>query len=119
MVRDYLMFLRTAWLGMLWSCVYLVRPVLESQGYFPHHGLDVLNWAVAVGALIGLLMTLLCVWRKLFDWQSRPQQLMLVMVLLSLGWFGLTPWWKLQMVLLHGLSLLGVLWLWMAPRRVV
>jgi len=119
MVSDYLILLRTAWLGALWCCTYLVRPVLESQGYFPHHGIAVMDWAVGVGFVIGLMMTGLALWRRVFDVRSRATQVMSLMMVLSLGYFGLDPWWKLQMMLMHALSLLGVLWLLMAPKTVV
>ncbi|WP_221800645.1 hypothetical protein [Oceanobacter mangrovi] len=113
------MLLRSAWLGGLWCCVYLVRPVLDSQGYFPHHGLSVMNWMVAIGLLMGCLILALGVWQRVFSWQSRASLLLLILILLSASYFGLQPWWKLQMMLLHALSLLGVLWFLSAPRRVL
>lgn len=119
MLRQYLMLFRTLWLGSLWSGVYVVRPVLEKNGYFPFHGLEVLHVLVGVGFVCGVLMLLTTWVRHLFDWRQLPQQLLLVMTLASLMYFALLPWWKLQMMLLHALSVLGLIWLLISPQSVV
>lgn len=119
MLRQYLMLFRTLWLGGLWSGVYIVRPVLEKNGYFPFHGMEVLHVLVGIGVVCGVLMLLVTLVRGLFNWRQLPQQLLLIMTLASLMYFALMPWWKLQMVLLHALSVLGLIWLLLSPRSVV
>ena len=119
MLRQYLMLFRTLWLGGLWSGVYIVRPVLEKNGYFPFHGMEVLHVLVGIGVVCGVLMLLVTLIRGLFNWRQLPQQLLLIMTLASLMYFALMPWWKLQMVLLHALSVLGLIWLLLSPRSVV
>ena len=119
MLRQYLMLFRTLWLGGLWSGVYIVRPVLEKNGYFPFHGMEVLHVLVGVGVVCGVLMLAVTLVRGLFNWRQLPQQLLLIMTLASLMYFALMPWWKLQMVLLHALSVLGLIWLLLSPRSVV
>lgn len=119
MLRQYLMLFRTLWLGGLWSGVYIVRPVLEKNGYFPFHGMEVLHVLVGIGVVCGVLMLLVTLMRGLFNWRQLPQQLLLIMTLASLMYFALMPWWKLQMVLLHALSVLGLIWLLLSPRSVV
>jgi len=118
-LRQYLMLFRTLWLGGLWSGVYIVRPVLEKNGYFPFHGMEVLHVLVGIGVVCGVLMLLVTLMRGLFNWRQLPQQLLLIMTLASLMYFALMPWWKLQMVLLHALSVLGLIWLLLSPRSVV
>lgn len=119
MVRDYLMVLRTLWLGGIWVCAWLVRPLLEQQGYFPHHGLVVMHWMVALGVAVAALMVVLAAFGRILQWDSRAVQLLLVMLLLSLLYFGLMPWWKLQMMVLHALCVLGAVWVMLAPRSVL
>ena len=119
MLRQYLMLFRTLWLGGLWSGVYIVRPVLEKNGYFPFHGMEVLHVLVGIGVVCGVLMLAVTLVRGLFNWRQLPQQLLLIMTLASLMYFALMPWWKLQMVLLHALSVLGLIWLLLSPRSVV
>ena len=119
MLRQYLMLFRTLWLGGLWSGVYIVRPVLEKNGYFPFHGMEVLHVLVGIGVVCGVLMLLVTLVRGLFNWRQLPQQLLLIMTLASLMYFALMPWWKLQMVLLHALSVLGLIWLLLSPQSVV
>jgi len=118
-LRQYLMLFRTLWLGGLWSGVYIVRPVLEKNGYFPFHGMEVLHVLVGIGVVCGVLMLLVTLMRGLFNWRQLPQQLLLIMTLASLMYFALMPWWKLQMVLLHALSVLGLIWLLLSPQSVV
>jgi predicted MFS family arabinose efflux permease len=113
------MLFRTLWLGGLWSGVYIVRPVLEKNGYFPFHGMEVLHVLVGIGVVCGVLMLAVTLVRGLFNWRQLPQQLLLIMTLASLMYFALMPWWKLQMVLLHALSVLGLIWLLLSPRSVV
>ena len=119
MIRHYLILLRTFWLGGLWACAYLVRPLLEHRGFFPDHGIEVMHVMTGLGFVCGLLILLLAVWGGRLHWRETPLQLMLVMMVLSLLYFGLLPWWKLQMMVIHALSLLGVLWLLQAPSQVV
>lgn len=119
MIRHYLILLRTFWLGGLWACAYLVRPLLEHRGFFPDHGIEVMHVMTGLGFVCGLLILLLAAWGGRLHWRETPLQLMLAMMVLSLLYFGLLPWWKLQMMLIHALSLLGVLWLLQAPSQVV
>jgi len=119
MVRHYLILIRTFWLGGLWSCAYLVRPLLEHRGFFPLHGIEIMHVMTGTGAVCGLLIMLLARFSGPLRWRETPLQLLLVMILLSLMYFALLPWWKLQMMLVHALSVLGVIWLLMAPVSVV
>lgn len=119
MLRQYLMLFRTLWLGIIWSCAYIVRPVLEQKGYFPHHGIDVVHASVGIGAVCGALMLLMVLVQKAFNWRQLPQQLILIMLLMSLMYFALMPWWKLQMMLLHALAVLGLIWILLAPGKVI
>jgi len=119
MIRQYLILLRTFWLGGLWSAAYLVRPLLEHRGFFPQHGLEVMHAVVGIGAVCGILIFLLARMSGPLFWSESPLQLLLVMVLLSFCYFGLLPWWKLQMIVVHAMSVLGVIWLWKAPALVV
>ncbi|MCA6064566.1 hypothetical protein [Thalassolituus marinus] len=119
MIRQYLILLRTFWLGGLWSAAYLVRPLLEHRGFFPQHGLEVMHAVVGIGAVCGILIFLLARMSGPLLWSESPLQLLLVMVLLSFCYFGLLPWWKLQMIVVHAMSVLGVIWLWKAPALVV
>lgn len=119
MLRHYLILLRTFWLGGLWSGAYIVRPVLEKNGYFPYHGIDVLHVMVGIGAVCGALMLLMTMLRGAFHWRQLSQQLLVIMLLSSLMYFALMPWWKLQMMLLHALSVLGLIWLLIAPQSVI
>ena len=119
MIRQYLILLRTFWLGGLWTAAYLVRPLLEHRGFFPQHGLEVMHAVVGIGAVCGILIFLLARMSGPLFWSESPLQLLLVMVLLSFCYFGLLPWWKLQMIVVHAMSVLGVIWLWKAPALVV
>ena len=119
MLRQYLILFRTFWLGSLWSSAYIARPVLEKNSYFPFHGIDVLHTSVAIGALCGLLMLMMTLLKRAFNWRQLPQQLMVIMLLMSLMYFALMPWWKLQMMLLHALSALGLVWVLLAPANVI
>ncbi len=119
MIRQYLILLRTFWLGGLWSAAYLVRPLLEHRGFFPQHGLEVMHAVVGIGAVCGILIFLLARMSGPLLWSESPLQLLLVMLLLSFCYFGLLPWWKLQMIVVHAMSVLGVIWLWKAPALVV
>ncbi|WP_430461817.1 hypothetical protein ACQUQU_03240 [Thalassolituus sp. LLYu03] len=119
MTRHYLILLRTFWLGGLWGCAYIVRPLLEHRGFFPAHGMEIMNVMVGLGLVSGLLMLLLARWASLLRWRETPLQLLLVMTLLSVMYFALLPWWKLQMMVVHALSVLGIWWLMISPARVV
>jgi predicted MFS family arabinose efflux permease len=119
MIRQYLILLRTFWLGGLWTAAYLVRPLLEHRGFFPQHGLEVMHAVVGIGAVCGILIFLLARMSGPLLWSESPLQLLLVMLLLSFCYFGLLPWWKLQMIVVHAMSVLGVIWLWKAPALVV
>ena len=119
MLRHYLILFRTFWLGSLWSGVYIARPVLEKMGYFPYHGIDVLHAIVAVGIVAGVLMLLITLLQRAFNWRQLPQQLMVILLLMSLMYFALMPWWKLQMMLLHAMSALGLVWVLLAPVTVI
>lgn len=119
MIRQYLILLRTFWLGGLWSSAYLVRPLLEQRGFFPQHGLEVMHVMVGIGALCGILIFVLARMSGPLLWKESPLQLLMVMLLLSFLYFALLPWWKLQMVLVHAMSVLGVLWLLKAPVSVI
>lgn len=116
---DYLVLLRGVWLGGLWTCLYLVRPVLEHQGYFPHHGMEIMHWLAGAGIAVGILMCSLALARHLFDLGSKGSVLLLMMLVLSGCYFGLMPWWKLQMILLHAQAVLGAIWIGIYPRQVV
>ncbi|GGY37505.1 hypothetical protein GCM10011297_08320 [Bacterioplanes sanyensis] len=118
-MRHYLILLRTFWLGGLWSCAYVVRPLLEHKGYFPHHGVEVMNAMVGIGAVAGTLLLLMALVRRVFDWRQLPSRMLLIMLALSAGYFALLPWWKLQMMVLHAMCVLGLVWLWLAPLDVV
>ncbi|ASP37256.1 hypothetical protein CHH28_00505 [Bacterioplanes sanyensis] len=118
-MRRYLILLRTFWLGGLWACTYLVRPLLEHKGYFPHHGLEVMHAMVGMGAVAGGVLLLMALVRRVFHWHQLSSQLLLVMLALSGGYFALWPWWKLQMMVVHAMCALGLLWLWLAPQDVV
>ncbi|MDP2548180.1 hypothetical protein [Oceanobacter sp. 4_MG-2023] len=113
------MLLRTVWLGGLWICTWLVRPLLGQQGYFPQHGLVVMHGMILVGIAVALLMIALAVFDGVLHPQSRMTQILLAMLLLSLAYFGLMPWWKLQMMLMHALCVLGGVWVMIAPRSVL
>lgn len=119
MTSHYLILLRTFWLGGLWVCAYLVRPLLEQRGFFPQHGIEVMHVMVGLGVICGVLMFMLALMAGVLHWRETPVQLLLVMILLSLMYFALLPWWKLQMMLLHALSVLGLIWLLMAPVSVL
>lgn len=119
MIRQYLILIRTLWLGGLWSCAYLVRPLLEHRGFFPQHGLEVMHTMVGVGILCGAVLLLLARMAGAVCWRETPLQLLLAMILLSFLYFALLPWWKLQMVVVHGLSVTGAWWLLRAPANVV
>ena len=119
MTSSYLILLRTVWLGGLWVCAWLVRPILQQQGYFPHHGLTVMHWMVGVGVVIAALIFMVGALGRALNWRSRPLHLLIAMTTMSLMYFGLMPWWKLQMVIVHALCALGVLWLMLSPRQVL
>ena len=119
MVRHYLILLRTFWLGGLWASVYLVRPLLEHRGFFPQHGMEVLHVMDGLGLVCGAIMLLLARFSQPLQWRETPLQIMLGMMVLSLMYFALMPWWKLQMMMLHTISLLGLIWLMMAPAQVL
>lgn len=119
MARHYMILLRTFWLGGLWACVYLVRPLLEHRSFFPQHGMEVLHVMDGLGAVCGVLILIVARFSRPLQWRETPLQLMSVMILLSLMYFALMPWWKLQMMLLHAISVLGLVWLLLAPGRVV
>lgn len=119
MLRQYLILLRTLWLGGLWSAAYVVRPLLEHRGFFPQHGIEVLHVVVGVGIACGVLTLLLAAAYRALHWQELPLRLLMVLLVMSLLYFGLMPWWKLQMMLVHAMSALGVLWLLLAPRSVI
>ena len=51
--------------------------------------------------------------------RRAPRGATLVMMALALMYFALMPWWKLQMMVLHTISLLGLIWLMMAPGLVL
>lgn len=119
MLRHYLILLRTFWLGSLWSAAYVVRPLLEHRGYFPLHGLDVLNVSVALGMVCGGLILLLAGAYRVLSWRELPLQLLLTMQVLSLLYFALLPWWKLQMMMVHAVAVIGLVWLWLAPQSVI
>lgn len=119
MIRHYLVLLRTFWLGGLWTCAYLVRPLLEHRGFFPQHGIEVMHAMTGIGVICGVLILLLARWAGSLHWQETPLQMLLVMIALSLMYFALLPWWKLQMMLIHAISVLGAVWLMMAPALVV
>ena len=119
MLRQYLMLFRTFWLGCIWTNAYILRPVLEKSGYFPYHGIDVVHASVGIGIVCGLLMLLAIFVQKAFNWRQLPQQLLLIMLLMSVMYFALMPWWKLQMMLLHALSALGLIWVLLAPGKVI
>lgn len=116
---DYLLLLRSAWLGGLLTCLYLVRPVLEHHGYFPHHGMEVMHWLAGAGLVMGFLMVTAGMSRRLFRTSQLGSRLILLMMLLSGVYFGFMPWWKLQMILLQVQAALAVLWIWVAPRQVL
>jgi len=119
MIRQYMILLRTFWLGGLWTCVYVVRPLLEHRGFFPQHGIEVLHVMDGLGLACGLLILLVARFSQPLHWRETPLRLMLVMILLSVMYFALLPWWKLQMMMLHTISVLGLLWLLMAPGLVL
>jgi hypothetical protein len=119
MVRHYLILFRTFWLGGLWACAYVVRPLLEHRGFFPQHGMDVMHVMVGLGAVSGGLILLLGLLFRALSWRQLPVQLVLIMTFLSLVYFAFMPWWKLQMILVHAISLLGLAWLLIAPLTVI
>lgn len=107
----YLGLIRTFWLGGIWSGAYIVRPVLERAGFFPVHGIEVMHWLMGAGIVLALLaVTLLCLCERC-RWNHRSLQIVITMLALSILYFGLMPWWKLQMILVHAVSALGFLWL--------
>jgi hypothetical protein len=118
-VLDYLLLLRGIWLGGLWICVYLVRPVLDHQGYFPLHGMEVMHWMAGIGIACGLLLASLGLAKSLLNIRQPGSFIVLVMILMDGMYYGLMPWWKLQMMLLHAQAALGVLWMIVAPRQVL
>lgn len=118
-MRRYLILLRTFWLGGLWFSAYVARPLLEHKGYFPHHGLEVMHASVGMGAVAGGILLIMALARRVVDWRGLASRLLLVMLLLSAGYFALLPWWKLQMMLLHAMCVIGLAWLWLAPQDVV
>lgn len=119
MVRQYLILFRTFWLGGLWSCAYVVRPLLEHRGFFPQHGMDVMHVMVGLGVVCGGLILLLGLLFHALSWRQLPVQLISIMTFLSLLYFAFMPWWKLQMMLVHSISVLGLIWLLIAPLSVV
>ncbi|MAD44408.1 MAG: hypothetical protein CMI02_00040 [Oceanospirillaceae bacterium] len=119
MARHYMVLLRTFWLGGLWASVYLVRPLLEHRGFFPQHGIEVLHVMNGLGLVSGALILFLARLAQPLHWRETPLQIMLVMMALALMYFALMPWWKLQMMVLHTISLLGLIWLMMAPGLVL
>ncbi len=119
MTSHYLILLRTFWLGGLWVCAYLVRPLLQQRGFFPQHGIEIMHVMVGLGVICGVLMLMLALMTGVLHWRETPVQLLLIMILLSLMYFALLPWWKLQMMMLHALSALGLIWLLMAPASVL
>lgn len=116
---DYLLLLRGVWLGGLWTCLYMVRPVLEHQGYFPHHGMEIMHWLAGAGLCCGGLIVSAGLSRGLFRTNQSGSRLILVMMVIGAVYYGFMPWWKLQMMLLHSQAALGVLWVWLAPRQVL
>jgi hypothetical protein len=78
-----------------------------------------MNAMVGIGAVAGTLLLLMALVRRVFDWRQLPSRLLLIMLALSAGYFALLPWWKLQMMVLHAMCALGLVWLWLAPLDVV
>ncbi|MCD8520740.1 MAG: hypothetical protein LRY66_02090 [Saccharospirillaceae bacterium] len=119
MVRHYLFLFRTFWLGGLWGCAYVVRPLLEHRGFFPQHGMDVMHVMVGLGVCCGVIILLLGKLYRALSWRCLPVRLLLIMTFLSLVYFALMPWWKLQMMLVHAIAALGLIWLLTAPVSVI
>ena len=119
MIRHYLILFRTFWLGGLWACAYVVRPLLEHRGFFPQHGMDVMHVMVGLGGVAGCVILLMSRLFHTLSLRQLPVQLVLIMTFLSLVYFAFMPWWKLQMMLMHAISVLGVAWLLIAPVSVI
>ena len=119
MIRHYLILFRTFWLGGLWACAYVVRPLLEHRGFFPQHGMDVMHVMVGLGGVTGSVILLMSRLFHTLSWRQLPVQLVLIMTFLSLVYFAFMPWWKLQMMLMHAISVLGLAWLLIAPVSVI
>ena len=119
MLRQYLMTLRTLWFGGLWITAYLVRPLLEQQGYFPHHGMEIIHATMGMGAGAGILMLLMMLVRRVFFWRQLPTQLLCWMTVLSLVYFLFMPWWRLQMLFVHMVAVLALVMVFVAPSNIV
>lgn len=117
MADFYRQIIRVFWLGGLWSAAYVVRPVLAKAGFFPMHGMEVIHWVVGLGVVAALLSISLVWVEGSLIWKDREGHILVIMLTLSLAYFGLLPWWKLQMIVVHALSLLGLLWLWLGTRK--
>lgn len=109
--------IQVIWLGGLCSSVYVARPVLDHAGFFPLHGINVVHWSVGLG-IVGAILSISLMWiQGALRWTNRSLQILIWMLLLSVIYFALSPWWRLQMMVAHALCLLGLLWLWMDSYR--
>ncbi|MBM95705.1 MAG: hypothetical protein CMI09_07655 [Oceanospirillaceae bacterium] len=117
LVGFYLNVIRSFWLGGLWGVAYVARPVLEKAGFFPVHGMEVVHWMIGLG-IVAALLSLSLMWvAGTWSLTNRSFQLIVSMAFLSLIYFALHPWWKLQMMVVHAVCALGVLWLLNDSRR--
>lgn len=119
MAEHYFLLVRTFWMGGLWACMYLVRPLLDRRGYFPEHGLDVIHWMVGLGLVAGVLIIATAAALRLISLNAWNSRLLIALSGLSGVYFGFMPWWKLQLIIAHAICLLGVVWVMTSPRKAI
>lgn len=119
MLRQYLMILRTLWFGGIWVTAYLVRPLLEQRGFFPHHGMEVIHAVMGMGVAVAVVMLGLMALRGLFLWRQLPTQLVIAMGILSMTYFAFMPWWRLQMLFVHMVAILALVSVFAAPSSMI
>ena len=119
MLRQYLMILRTLWFGGVWIAAYLVRPLLEQRGFFPHHGVEIVHAVMGMGVAVAIVMLFLMIMKGMLLIRQLPTQLIIVMGLLSLSYFAFMPWWRLQMIIVHMVAILALVSIFIAPSSVI
>lgn len=119
MADHYFLLMRTLWMGGMWACLYLVKPMLFRWGFFPNHGLEIINWMVGIGIVLGMLMLVTVALFFRHSLKSRSVAFLISLVVLSFLYFGFAPWWKIQMILGHAISAIGLIWCLTVPTKVL
>ena len=117
MLRQYLLIIRTFWFGGLWMVTYLARPLLEQQGYFPHHGIELVHATMGVGIACGITMFFFWGIDRKLNLRRLEQQLILILIVLSALYFTVMPYWRLQMIVVHMSALIALVTIYIQSRR--